>query len=71
MAKRHSSREDVNRVIAFAQSLGFSVDRTNNRHFKFTRSGLPTVFFSSTPADCRAWLNGISKLRRAAAGGVA
>lgn len=59
------SCESVRRVIEFAISIGFEVAKAQNNHWKFTKPGRPLVWFSSTPGDRRAMLNGISKLRRA------
>jgi len=57
--------DGVGRVIAFAKRHGFRVSRSGSNHMKFTREGTPTVFFSSTTSDHRAWRNGITKIRRA------
>lgn len=57
--------ESAKRVIAYAESLGFSAERTRGSHIKFTRPDVPAVFFSGTPSDHRACQNGMAKLRRA------
>lgn len=59
---------EVKRVIAEAEKLGFAVAHANNGHCKFTKAGIPAVFFSGTPGDRRAIKNGIAKLRRACRG---
>jgi hypothetical protein len=58
--------KEVQRVLDEALRLGFAVSRANNGHYRFTKAGVPAVFFSSTPGDSRAILNGTAKLRRAA-----
>lgn len=62
---RKASNKIVNQVIEFAKSLGFVPEFTSSGHLKFTRPGAPTVFFSGTPGDHRAYHNGLAKLRRA------
>jgi hypothetical protein len=64
MALHNPKNDIVSRVIAFAKSLGFSAERTKSGHIKFIRPGTPSVFFSGTPSDHRAYQNGIAKLRR-------
>jgi hypothetical protein len=59
--------EGVVKVINYAEKLGYKTCRTTRNHLKFVKPGKPPVFFSGTPGDHRAWKNGISKLRRAAA----
>lgn len=65
---RKASSKIANQVIEFAKSLGFVPEFTNGGHLKFSRPGAPTVFFSGTPGDHRAYQNGLAKLRRAARG---
>ena len=60
------STGDVRRVVRVAKLLGFSISRTSRGHLRFDRPGTPAVFFSGTPGDWRAVLNGIAKLKRAA-----
>lgn len=56
------------RVVAFAESLGFAAEFTRGGHLKFSRPGVPAVFFSKTPSDHRACQNGFAKLRKAVRG---
>lgn len=58
--------KEVQRVIDEALRLGFEVGKSTNGHLRFSKPGVPTVFFSGTPGDSRAILNGTAKLRRAA-----
>lgn len=60
------NKKEVQRVLDEAVKLGFSVGRSQNGHYRFSKPGVPTVFFSGTPSDSRAILNGTAKLRRAA-----
>lgn len=62
-------RKEVAAVVAEAEKLGFSVSQAGKRnvHLRFDMPGIKPVFFSATPGDHRAVLNGIAKLRRAAA----
>ncbi|SED35360.1 hypothetical protein SAMN05216178_6907 [Pseudomonas saponiphila] len=60
------SRKEVKRVLDEAIKLGFTVGRASNGHYRFDKPGVQAVFFSSTPGDNRAILNGTAKLRRAA-----
>jgi len=62
------ARKEADRVIEEARRLGFTVEKTRNSHWKFTRQGAPAVYHSSTSGDHRAWKNCTAKLRRAAAG---
>lgn len=59
----------VEPVVAEARKLGFKVSYAGKRnvHLRFDKDGIKPVFFSSSPSDHRAVLNGIAKLRRAAA----
>lgn len=56
---------EVKALCSYALSQGWAVEQTRNLHLKFTKAGRRTVFFSGTPGDHRAWLNGKAKLRRA------
>ena len=60
-----SAKDGLRRVTEEAEALGFSISRTRNGHLRFDLTGVPAVFFSSTPGDHRAILNGVAKLRRA------
>ena len=66
-------REDLKRLVSFAQSAGWAVQQTRKLHLKFTKPGRQTVFTSGTPGDRRAWLNAKSQLSQAdkLAGGAA
>jgi hypothetical protein len=55
--------EGAKKVIEFAMANGWSVSKSKKMHYRFERPGYRSVFFSSTPSDHRAQLNGISKLR--------
>ena len=55
---------ELRALIEFAKSLGWSVERTNNRHVKFTMAGAQTVFTSGTPSDSRSWKNCRARLKR-------
>lgn len=60
-----SAKDGVRRVEIVARGLGFEVSRTKGGHLRFDKPGVGAVYFSSTPGDRRAILNGIAKLRRA------
>jgi hypothetical protein len=69
MARHKVKTNDIaKRVVEFAESLGFSADKTRSGHIKFTRENTPTVFFSGTPTDSRSYQNGLAKIRRVAGG---
>lgn len=55
-------------IIDEAKKLGFTASMAGSRnpHLRFDKPGCRAVFFSSSPSDSRAVLNGIAKLRRAA-----
>lgn len=59
-----SAKDGVRRVEIVARRLGFEVSRTKGGHLRFDKVGVGVVFFSGTPGDRRAILNGIAKLRR-------
>lgn len=60
-----SAKDGLRRVTEEAEALGFTITRTRNGHLRFDLTGVPAVFFSGTPSDHRAILNGIAKLKRA------
>lgn len=60
--------DSTKRLLAYARELGFAAEMTKNGHLKFTKPGKSTVYFSGTPSDNRALLNGESKLRKAERG---
>lgn len=60
------SKKEVQRVLDEATKLGFTIGRSSNGHYRFSKPGIATVFFSGTPGDTRAIQNGTAKLRRAA-----
>lgn len=60
------NRKEVKRVLDEAVKLGFTIARANNGHYRFEKPGVQAVFFSGTPGDSRAIMNGTAKLRRAA-----
>ena len=60
-----SSRANIRLLMAFAKSHGWCVSRTQSGHIRFTEKGMPTIFTSSTPSDCRSDLNAKAQLRRA------
>lgn len=63
-----STSDELRKHIRWAEENGWSVSRTKKNHLKFTRDGVPSVFFSGTPSDRRSIKNHKSQLRRAAAG---
>ena len=51
-------------LVEFAMQLGYAVERSKSGHIKFTQPGISPTFTSSTPSDCRAWLNCKARLKR-------
>jgi len=52
-------------LIEFAIGEGWHVKRTPGGHLKFTKTGFPSIYTSSTAGDHRASLNARARLRRA------
>lgn len=55
---------ELRKVVEFAESLGFTVERTKGLHLKLLKPGRPVVFTSGTPGDNRAIKNIIAQLKR-------
>ena len=51
-------------LVEFARSLGYSVERSKSGHIKFMQAGISPIFTSSTPSDCRSWMNCKARLKR-------
>lgn len=62
--KRFIKNGDMRDLIEFAKNLGYSVDQTKGKHIKFSQPGTNPIFTSSTPSDCRSWLNCRARLKR-------
>jgi hypothetical protein len=58
-------REGLRRLVAFAESEGWTVSRTLGGHIRFTKVGRGSIFTSSTAGDHRSGLNALARLRRA------
>ncbi|KRU65054.1 hypothetical protein AN458_00425 [Pseudomonas aeruginosa] len=56
--------DEIRQLCKLARAMGYAVQQTKRLHLKFTKPGRPPVFCSSTPGDCRAWLNARAQLRR-------
>jgi hypothetical protein len=54
-----------NELIRLAKDYGFTVERTNGDHLRFSRSGCPFVIVSSTPSSRRTIWKTRAQLRRA------
>lgn len=66
MAKFLRGAKGIERVLRYARSHGWHIQRTRSGHIRLTKPGCATVFTSCTPSDSqRASLNAISQLRRA------
>ena len=62
MSAAHSMRG----IMDLAENLGYSVEKTNGGHFRFTHPRASTpIFTSSTPSDRRAFMNMSKMLQRA------
>ena len=70
MTARIRGCEGLNRVIEFAEELGFVPGLTRGGHIRFTKTGKQTVFCSRTPGCRRATKNAISDLKKAEAGSL-
>lgn len=55
----------MQRLIRYAATRGWQVQRTSGGHLRFTKPGCAPVFTSFTTRDRRAELNARSQLRRA------
>lgn len=58
-------REPLRRLIEFALSEDWHVQRTPKGHLKFTKPGHPPIYTGSTASDRRSCLNARAELRRA------
>lgn len=56
--------DEIRQLCKLARAMGYAVQQTKRLHLKFTKPGRLPVFCSSTPGDCRAWLNARAQLRR-------
>lgn len=59
-----SKTDTVRRVTDLATRYGYEISTANNGHLRLNKPGYPTLFFSGTPGDHRAWKNAIAKIRR-------
>jgi len=57
--------ENLRVLVKFAEVNGWTVSRTHGGHIKFTKSGLGSIYTSSTASDCRSGLNAKARIRRA------
>ncbi|MBB3332558.1 putative RNA binding protein YcfA (HicA-like mRNA interferase family) [Halomonas campaniensis] len=55
----------MQRLIRYAATQGWEVQRTSGGHLRFSKPGCAPVFTSFTTKDRRAELNARSQLRRA------
>lgn len=60
----HCSSHALKRVVRFAVSHGWVVERTRGGHVRFTKPGCPPVFTGFSPSDARAERNVLARLRR-------
>ncbi|MFK1566687.1 type II toxin-antitoxin system HicA family toxin [Pseudomonas aeruginosa] len=58
-------REPLRRLIEFALSEDWQVQRTPKGHLKFTKPGHPHIYTGTTASDHRSCLNARAELRRA------
>lgn len=52
-------------LYTYAAVFGWTINRTNGGHLRFTKPGCPIIHTSSTPSDCRAVRNALAMLARA------
>ena len=52
-------------LLAYADDHGWTPQRTNGGHLRFTKPGRPIIHTSSTPSDRRAVRNALAMLVRA------
>ena len=62
----HIRNSDMRDLVAYAESLGWAVEKSKGNHIKFSMDGSKPIFTSSTPSDPRAWKNCRSRLKRLA-----
>jgi hypothetical protein len=55
----------MQRLVRYATTQGWEVQRTSGGHLRFTKPGCAAVFTSFTTKDRRAELNARSQLRHA------
>ena len=55
---------DIKKIAKAAEDQGWTVERTNKGHWRFTPPVGTICFFSGTPGDRRAIRNFLSQLRR-------
>lgn len=57
--------ESLRVLVKFAEANGWTVSRTQGGHIKFTKSGLGSIYTSSTASDYRSGRNAKARIRRA------
>lgn len=65
LSARDIAKKHLRALVAFALEEGWVVTRTPGGHLRFTKTGFPPIFTSSTPSDHRAGRNARAQLRRA------
>ncbi|KTT37491.1 hypothetical protein RSA46_21515 [Pseudomonas oryzihabitans] len=65
LSPRDIGKKHLRALVAFALEEGWVVTRTHGGHLRFTKTGFPPIFTSSTPSDHRAGRNARAQLRRA------
>ncbi|MGQ7245167.1 type II toxin-antitoxin system HicA family toxin [Salinicola sp. V024] len=58
------STRALKRVVRYAVTHGWIVERTRGGHVRFIKPGCPPVFTGFSPSDARAEKNVLARLRR-------